>query len=153
MMDMNHENQEEGLKPGKLLHLNSMLHVNWSCVTTSSYRLNITLTAYKCTQTGEQKLSGCGCLISVLYYISFFTLFCQRREIGRSVLSPSACGERELWSWTCVLHVCPMCDSKRWSPKLPSPSDGYFVCILRRFLKVGVKRVRGHRLQLHNMGA
>lgn len=104
MKDMNHENQEEGLKPGKLLHLNTMLHVNWSCVTTSSYRLNITLTAYKCTQTGEQKLSGCGCLISVLYYISFFTLFCQRREIGRSVLSPSACGE------SCGPgHVCYMC--------------------------------------------
>lgn len=152
MKDMSHENQEEGLKPGKLLHLNTMLHVNWSCVTTSSYRLNITLTAYKCTQNGEQKLSGCGCLISVLYYISFFTLFCQRREIGRSVLSPSACGE------SCGPgHVCYMCvpcvTPKDGGPKLPSPSDGHFVCILRRFLKVGVKRVRGHRLQLHNMGA
>lgn len=46
MKDMKHENQKEGLKPGKLLHLNTMLHVNWSCVTTSY----ITLTAYKCTQ-------------------------------------------------------------------------------------------------------
>lgn len=27
----------------------SMLHVNWSCVTTPSYRLNITLIASKCT--------------------------------------------------------------------------------------------------------